>query len=98
MMADKATVLIIKAAIAIKVSITLLNCCFLLLDVSETENTIMAITASSKRLNINRNSLSLYGSLAEKGRLIKNMINMIKTKGLKMLAMMGAILLVMIAW
>ena len=71
-----------------------LNLCFLRMDVSETEKTITAITPNSIILNINKNSRSLYGFLPEIARAVRYIIAVSKTSGLKILAIMGAILLV----
>ena len=71
-----------------------LNFCFKLVEVSEIEKTIIPMTPISIILKINKKFLLLYGSFPETAKVIRKIIKVIRTSGLKIVAIIGAILFV----
>ena len=63
------------------------------LNVSATENKIIAITPIKRKLKIIKKSLSLYGSFPENKIATKYTTSVIKTKGLNIFAITGETLL-----
>ena len=92
-MAVKAIISTIRVTADNRKSITPLNLASLP-ELSETANTINAITPIRRQLKTRRNSLSSYGSLPVIAIPIKYPVSVINTRGLKILAIIEAVLLV----